>query len=686
MADRGVWNYGDLQSRYDRAQTLANDCTQDFAGNYFFPSYRAPKGYWTTTRRQVLDYVCDCPDFAFKIDQQIDNFAPSRWVRGDWSVFPDNRILVNRCIHCFAVAIAEREIDPRFPVNRQYQAKRSQFPVNDCGCGCGGSGDCGCPSKILGLPEPRLIGGCETECYVEPLTPRTLRTPSTTEGIPAYQTFQISEIQFSQTKFRSCSDRRITITLERNTSQGWNNATVSGLKDAIEFPFIPEYKTSSIEVDLTGNALGVYLLGITAIATGNFGENIEAELTIVDCSPLNPDLPLCEPDQFIEFGGGACEGSYLIANYTTGNVNPDGTCEVVKVRQFQEGLDCPFPEDPPPKECESLIPKNCPVISPSPPTCVNTGSGDGFNSNAGFNAIVRVQTGEKTIEYLRPDKKECAEECEFEFRSVNSPSCPQSPPKQPPAPFCPIPAKRYIKWVTVAAYLGSPAINGITTFDTFACDDGTQYVLLGYSAKCMPPVNRYLDSFAAANYQGNQFGEGCCKFDETKPPRPVCPVEPPTPPAITKWKCLAGVCSLDANGTYNSQAECEAALIPPPFTGGQCVGIAYRIQVAVTYSDGTFYAVLVNTNLGQSATPLSDATMLAGGKNCTGPIATVGFGTVLSNGKFVTVNGVENDGTSFGFAESRSFNTRPPLSISIYRVIRADGLPDTCGNLPSTCP
>ena len=153
-----------------------------------------------------------------------------------------------------------------------------------------------------------------------------------------------------------------------------------------------------------------------------------------------------------------------------------------------------------------------------------------------------------------------------------------------------------------------------------------------------------------------------------------------------KWSCSAGVCSLDPNGIYSSLAACEAALIPPPFTGGQCVGVAYRIQVAVTYADGTFYATLINANLGQSATPLTDATMLASGKNINGAISTVDFGTVQVNGKFVRVNGIENDGTSFGFATNRSFGTLPPLSISVYRIVRADGSPDTCGDLPSTCP
>lgn len=32
-----------------------------------------------------------------------------------------------------------------------------------------------------------------------------------------------------------------------------------------------------------------------------------------------------------------------------------------------------------------------------------------------------------------------------------------------------------------------------------------------------------------------------------------------------KWSCFAGVCSPNPNGIYNTQAECEAALLTPPF-------------------------------------------------------------------------------------------------------------------------
>lgn len=609
MTQKGAWDLTDLQSRYERAQLLSNDCTQDFAGNYFFPSDRSPKGYWTVVRKQRLDYACDCPDFARKIDQQVENFAPSRWVRGDWSVNPDNRQLVNRCIHCFAVAIAEQELDPSFPINRIYQAKRQRYPKTDCGCGCGGSGDCGCPNKVLGLPENRLIQGCETDCYVEPLTPRTQRTVSTTEGIPAYQTFEIPTIEFAQTRYQGCFGDAITITLKRNTSQGYNNATVVGLPVNLEFLFESEFRTSSQQVILDFYGPGIYTIAIGAIAAGNFGDALEAQIEILDCGTDFENID-CPPQGFVDFSDGYCEGSYFVAFRQTGAKNPDGSCEVLKVLDFQEGLDCPFPEQPV-RECESTIPADCTPNRPNPPTCVNTSNGDGSNSNAGFNAVVKVRTGEKTLEYLRPDRKECRENCEFAEITISSPSCPEPPRKPPAKPTCGY-AKRYIGWEkydpSTGSYSGSGSSVGTAIAETFSCSDGTTYGLRAYTARCVAPSNRVLDDFAAANYQGNEFGEGCCPFDETKPPRPVCPnpkkrwevdvyfvwcprsIDPANP--VEACAPYTGAGSDPYTFSFEAVSFKTPAGVPNPFCP-ECNSLAL-IADGVTIQDGNIFVVVAS--------------------------------------------------------------------------------------------
>lgn len=665
-----AWDFTDLQSRYERAQLLANDCTQDFAGNYFFPSDRSPAGFWTTTRKQRLDYHCDCPDFGFTLDQQLTNFAPSRWVRNDWSTRPDNRILVNRCIHCLAVAIAEQELDPSFPVNRIYQAKRERYPKTDCGCGCGGSGGCGCPNKELGLPEPKLIQGCDTDCYVEPLTPRTLRTPSTIEGVPAYQTFEIPIIEFAQTRYQACVGDKVTIQLKRSTSQGFNNATVVGLPTDIEFPFEPESKLSSKSVELPNFPVGIYTIAIGAIASGNFGLALEAQIELVQC-----DEP-CPESDIVDFSGGKCEGSYLVGFRQTGNRNADGSCEQIKVLQFQEGLDCPFPEDPT-QECKNTIPRDCPPTLLTPSKCV---TGDGYN------AVVKVQTGTKTTEYLTPDKQECAEYCDFAELTINIPSCPDPPPKPVPPPTCGY-AKRYIGWgkydpstgyyrdVTTGAINSSSV--GTAIVETFTCDDGTTYGLLAYTARCVPPSNRYLDDFAAANYQGNEFGEGCCPFDETKPDRPVCPPKPPS-----KWSCSGGVCSLDPNGIYPSLEACQDALIPPPFTGGQCE-VTYKLQGYLRRNSSAFG----NQTFGYFDNPANSPVPLT--SNFGSRSIGLGFGgtAFISNGTgggrvaFYNKAGIEK------FSQGDISSTLlEDMSFTVVFLTRNDGLPDNCGDLPSTCP
>jgi len=705
----GSWSFADLQNRYERAQSLANDCIQDFAGNYFFPSDRSPKGYWTTSRRQKLDYVCDCPDFARLIDQQMMNSAPSRWVRNDWSTNPDNRKLVNRCIHCFAVAIAERELDPSFPINRIYSAKRGRFPKTDCGCGCGGSGGCGCPSKELGLPPPKLIQGCDTDCYVEPLTPRTQRTPSTTEGVPAYQTFELPTIQFQDIEFKACAGKEITITLVRSTSQGFNNATVSGLLTDIEFPFEPEFKTSSKSV-LLDISPGEYVIGISAIATGNFGEKTEAKLLVFDCDNQrsNRDFPYppCEEQDFVEFGGGECEGSYEVGYRQTGNINPDGTCEQIKVLKFNEALDCPFPEPPPPKECESLEERDCSPIAPEPPKCVNTGSGDGFNSNAGFNAVVKVRTGNKDVEYLRPDKKECMEVCEFAEIAVFSPSCPEPPRKPDPRPTCAIvPPKRYWGWANYDLEAGGFLVNVVTgeidrasvsfreIVETFVCGElepetsvaaiirnsKKTFFLVADTRKCAPLDFGYLDGYQGRDKYGIPYENPCCPWDETKPPRPVCP-EKPKP--VDKWSCSGGVCSPDANGIYNSQAECEAALIPANFTGGQCPApVTYKISFAYEDAGGTtWYQNGFASSLFATTDPASTGTPTG---SYLGKIVSVQayvdpvYHPLL---KAIFVNGVHN-GLLAGQYTGYVVN-----NFRVYRIERVDGLPDNCGNPPPTCP
>ena len=61
---------------------------------------------------------------------------------------------------------------------------------------------------------------------------------------------------------------------------------------------------------------------------------------------------------------------------------------------------------------------------------------------------------------------------------------------------------------------------------------------------------------------------------------------------LDKWKCSGGVCSLDANGPYNSQAECQAALVNNVFnspTGTKFFSNLTDGRIKFPVSGATYY-------------------------------------------------------------------------------------------------
>ncbi len=145
---------------------------------------------------------------------------------------------------------------------------------------------------------------------------------------------------------------------------------------------------------------------------------------------------------------------------------------------------------------------------------------------------------------------------------------------------------------------------------------------------------------------------------------------------LDKWKCSGGVCSPDENGIYNSQAECEAALVPPLFTGGQCVGIAYNISYSVTVlrvDGGT------NTIVGTVDGLSGDGTF--------GPITNIFIRRPTSF--VVQVVATCNNYSSVAYDRILDGSSTPAVASAFFTslsVVRRDGLADTCGSLPLTCP
>ena len=142
--------------------------------------------------------------------------------------------------------------------------------------------------------------------------------------------------------------------------------------------------------------------------------------------------------------------------------------------------------------------------------------------------------------------------------------------------------------------------------------------------------------------------------------------------SLTKWSCVGGTCVEDVLGTYNSQAECEAALVPPTFTGGQCVGGSYYVQVqGVRTSDGSTFTSW-NSGSGSPTGSPNGLTNL-------GPIS----GLNWSNSGSQTIWRVQTNGVDSPFLNGFLFFNS--TSLSIIQVIRTDGI-DNCGNPPSSCP
>ena len=148
----------------------------------------------------------------------------------------------------------------------------------------------------------------------------------------------------------------------------------------------------------------------------------------------------------------------------------------------------------------------------------------------------------------------------------------------------------------------------------------------------------------------------------------------------SKWACSGGVCVLSPNGTYNSQAECEADLVPPPFLGGQCP-VNYKMAFAYENGGGTtWYQNGVGSSMFATTNPASTG---AATGTYLGPILTVQAYVNPVNHpilKSIYVNGVWTGLLAGQYTGYVVNNIRP------YNLARIDGLSDNCGSLPPTCP
>ena len=168
-----------------------------------------------------------------------------------------------------------------------------------------------------------------------------------------------------------------------------------------------------------------------------------------------------------------------------------------------------------------------------------------------------------------------------------------------------------------------------------------------------------------------------------------------------KWSCSAGVCSLDPNGSYSSQAECQAALLPPLITGGQC-NFAYVIVYKRVGTDGTRYFGLRNaTNNTLSSfgfTDINDAIADARSGTNNDVYKVTGITNITPRFDlfparyFITTIferplGVASGLVDAQFTGNNGFPTYSPYTWSMEGVFPLNPANvDNCGNPPARCP
>lgn len=105
----------------------------------------------------------------------------------------------------------------------------------------------------------------------------------------------------------------------------------------------------------------------------------------------------------------------------------------------------------------------------------------------------------------------------------------------------------------------------------------------------------------------------------------------------------------------------------PPFTGGQCVGVSYRVRVEIDYDDGNLNFPVINSDyLGK----ITEITVI----NAPNPQTGTGFGA-LATIKYA------------GGTMTEQVWFRPVTgSLSSITITRTDGLPDTCGSPSGSVP
>ena len=198
-----------------------------------------------------------------------------------------------------------------------------------------------------------------------------------------------------------------------------------------------------------------------------------------------------------------------------------------------------------------------------------------------------------------------------------------------------------------------------------------------WSSNPVPPLGfqNYGDAVVNENAQPTYLH---CKAGTSVPANLGCDFldTPPAPP-VTTYSCSGGVCSLDPIGVYPSLAACQAALIPPPITGGQCASFPYTVAFKITYTDTSIRYWLNNG----ANTILSDLVAAFGLPYLQGAGVATQSGPIVPSQFTTDGSSIFRNGLSLFFVGVGAIQ-----SFSLYQVFPLAGNTDNCGDPLPSCP
>lgn len=154
---------------------------------------------------------------------------------------------------------------------------------------------------------------------------------------------------------------------------------------------------------------------------------------------------------------------------------------------------------------------------------------------------------------------------------------------------------------------------------------------------------------------------------------------------VKHWGCSGGICSENYLGSYNSLVDCQAALLPPIFSGGQSSGVEYAVTFRQTIISSGWGS---NHLYGQTYRDVTRTDI----NIFIGKIVSVELGIFENRSTFRVTDEqgrqtFPNDGGgSYNYYYSSYGGVYTTYDYTNIVFVRKDGIPDVGGSAPARCP